>query len=113
MELRKRKKTGGRQKGTPNKATVAAREALAGFIDGNTYRLQEWLDRIARKDPKAAFRAYVSVLEFHLPKHQRIEATTKDGDIVVELRQFQRSVQWADGTPLYPHPLNRDRSGDG
>ena len=111
--MARRRKTGGRTKGTPNKATAAAREALAGFIDGNAYRLQGWLVRIARKDPQAAFRAYVSVLEFHLPKHQRIEATANDGDITVELRQFQRGVQWADGTKLHPHPLHRDRSGDG
>jgi len=57
--------------------------------------------------------AYVGLLEYHLPKHSRIEAAIDDGNITVELRQFQRSVQWADGTPLYPHPLNRDRSGDG
>ena len=41
------KKTGGRQAGTPNKATSAAREAIAQFVDGNAHRLTEWLDRVA------------------------------------------------------------------
>ena len=112
--MARRRKTGGRTKGTPNKATAAARAALAQFMDGNIGRLQGWLDKIERqKGALAAFNAYVGLLEYHLPKHQRIEATTKDGDIVVELRQFQRSIRWADGTPLDPHPLHRDRSGDG
>jgi hypothetical protein len=114
MVSSKRQKTGGRQKGTPNKATAAARAALAQFMDGNIGRLQGWLDKIERqKGALAAFNAYVGLLEYHLPKHSRIEAAIDDGNITVELRQFQRSVQWADGTPLYPHPLNRDRSGDG
>jgi len=112
--MARKRKTGGRQKGTPNKATAAARAALAQFMDGNIGRLQGWLDKIERqKGALAAFSAYVSLLEYHLPKHQRIEATANDGDIVVELRQFQRGVQWADGTKLHPHPLHRDRSGDG
>lgn len=107
-------KTGGRQKGTPNKATAAARDALAVFMDGNIGRLQGWLDKIERqKGALAAFNCYVSLLEYHMPKHQRIEAAIDDGNITVVLRQFQSSVQWADGTPLDPHLLNRDRSGDG
>lgn len=71
-------KTGGRRKGTPNKATVASREALAVFVDGNLDRLQTWLDEInATEGASAAFRAYVSLLEFHLPKMQRIESHSK------------------------------------
>jgi len=67
-------KTGGRRKGTPNKATAVSREALAVFVDGNVDRLQTWLDEIHAADgASAAFKAYVSVLEFHLPKMQRIE----------------------------------------
>jgi len=38
--MAKGKKTGGRQAGTPNKATLAAREAIAAFVDGNADRLQ-------------------------------------------------------------------------
>lgn len=62
---------GGRPKGVPNKSTTAAREAIARFVDGNADRLQEWLDKIAVKDPEAAFKLFNSVIEYHVPKLNR------------------------------------------
>ena len=47
-------KTGGRQKGTPNKSTARVRDAIAVFAEGNVDRLQEWLDAIATEDPAKA-----------------------------------------------------------
>lgn len=62
-----------RPKGSPNKATVAAREAIARFVDGNADRLQGWLDRIAEDDPKAAYQCFMDVVEYHVPKLARTE----------------------------------------
>ena len=73
------KKTGGRAKGTPNKVTTNARESIALFVDGNVDRLITWLDEIALSDPKKAFDAFMSVVEYHVPKLQRTELTGKDG----------------------------------
>ena len=71
---------GGRTKGTPNKATVNARETIAAFVDGNAARLNDWLDQIAETDgPKAAFACVVDLLEYHVPKLARTELTGKDG----------------------------------
>jgi hypothetical protein len=79
--MAKGKKTGGRQAGTPNKATAAAREAIARFVDGNADRLQGWLDEIhAEKGAEAAFGCFTSLLEYHVPKLQRSEVTGKDGE---------------------------------
>jgi|ERR1700722_1084689 len=69
----------GRAPGTPNKATQSAREAIADFVDGNVDRLTSWLDAIAAKDPDAAFKAFMSVVEYHIPKLARAEITGKDG----------------------------------
>ncbi len=78
--MAKGKKTGGRQAGTPNKSTQAAREAIARFVDGNSDKLQEWLDQIAAdKGPQAAFECFASMLEYHVPKLARTETTGKDG----------------------------------
>ena len=87
-------KTGGRAKGTPNKATASAREAIAAFVDGNAHRLTEWLDRVAegvkveKEDPETgevtteyvvppnpakAFDMFQSVVEYHIPKLARQE----------------------------------------
>jgi len=41
-------KGAGRPAGSPNKSTALAREAIARFVDGNSYKLQEWLDSIAK-----------------------------------------------------------------
>jgi hypothetical protein len=69
-------KTGGRQAGTPNKATGAARLAFANFVDNNADRLQEWLEDIATNEkhgPKVAFECLMQVAEFHVPKLARTE----------------------------------------
>jgi hypothetical protein len=79
--MAKGKKTGGRQAGTPNRATAAAREAIARFVDGNADRLQGWLDEIHRdRGAEAAFGCFTSLLEYHVPKLQRSEVTGKDGE---------------------------------
>jgi len=63
----------GRPKGTPNKSTINAREAIASFVEGNVERLNGWLDRIAEDDPDAAFKAFMSVVEYNIPKLARAE----------------------------------------
>ncbi len=70
----------GRRKGLPNKATAAGREAIALFVDGNADRLSGWLDQIAETDPAAAFAAFMSVVEYHIPKLARVE-NKHEGDI--------------------------------
>lgn len=64
----------------PNKTTVLAREAIAVFVDGNAHRLGAWLDEIAADSPEKAFRAFMDVVEYHVPKLARTELTGKDGD---------------------------------
>lgn len=64
---------GGRPAGSPNKATSQAREAISAFVDGNADRLVGWLDQIALNDPRDAFNAFMSVVEYHIPKLARIE----------------------------------------
>ncbi len=63
----------GRPKGTPNKATMKARESIALFVDGNVDKLNLWLDQIAADSPKDAFNCLMSVVEYHIPKLARSE----------------------------------------
>lgn len=95
-------KTGGRQTGTPNKATANAREAIGRFVDSNAHRLQKWLDDIAEglpeldkagepvpgkflkePNPRMAFDMFQSVVEYHVPKLARTEHTGADGGPIV------------------------------
>lgn len=68
--------TSGRKKGSENKATLAAREAIGLFVDNNAHRLQAWLDQIALNDPEKAFSLFQSVIEYHVPKLARSEMQT-------------------------------------
>lgn len=81
----------GRPKGAQNKATGTAREAIAQFVDGNVERLNGWLDAIAngeeseegwlrKPDPHGAFKAYMEVVEYHIPKLARTEQQFLDKD---------------------------------
>jgi hypothetical protein len=95
--------SGGRPPGIPNKATRAAREAIAAFVDNNAHRLQEWLDKIAdgvpmldaqgkpvytdegeprfltTPNPEKAATMFNNVIEYHVPKLARSEVTGANG----------------------------------
>ena len=77
---------GGRPAGSPNKSTTAAREAIARFVDGNTDKMQGWLEQVANgvqdeesgkwlvpPNPEKAFAMLQSVVEYHVPKLARQE----------------------------------------
>lgn len=93
--MAKGRKTGGRQPGSPNKATLEARQAIALFVDNNAHKLQGWLDAIAGgvKDqngelivppnPLKAFKLFQSVIEYHVPKLARTEHVGDGGGPVI------------------------------
>ncbi|MBU3629298.1 hypothetical protein [Polynucleobacter sp. AP-Reno-20A-A9] len=85
-------KTGGRQLGTPNKASNDLRKAITALIDGNIDKLSEWLDTVAsgvrkvdletgkqtheylvRPNPAKAFDMFMSAVEYAIPKLARTE----------------------------------------
>jgi hypothetical protein len=51
--------------------TTEMRGALAALVTDNAPKLQEWLDRVARTNPKTALDIYVRMLEFVVPKMAR------------------------------------------
>lgn len=80
-----------RPKGSQNKSTALAREAIARFVDHNTPRMQEWLDQIAEKEgPLKAFACVTDLIEYHVPKLARTEVTGKDGG------PQEMTVRWGD-----------------
>lgn len=71
---------GHRPKGSRNKKTLLAVEAVKLLVDKNADKMLGWLDLIAKDNPLAAFNCYMSVLEYSLPKLARTEITGKDGE---------------------------------
>ena len=77
--FRKGEKSPNQGKHGPPRASLAAREAIARFVEGNTGRPQEWLDKIAEQEgPKAAFQRLVALLDHHVPKLARQELVGRD-----------------------------------
>lgn len=71
----------GRPKGSQNKATVKAKEAIASFVDGNSERIQQWLEEIYEaKGADGALTAFMGFLEFHIPKLARTELANPPGE---------------------------------
>jgi len=83
-----------RPKGIPNKATATAREAISRFVDANAHRLEGWLDEIAQESPEKAFRAFMDVVEYHVPKLARVEHGNAPGE------SFRVMVDSGDGKVL-------------
>jgi len=83
----------GRPKGQPNLSTVDARKAIAAFVNGNSHRLEHWLDLVAngqpeyelKPNPAKAFELFQSVIEYHVPKLNRTEVTHNVAQTVTEL----------------------------
>ena len=77
------RKFGGRVKGTPNKATATAREAIAKLADESAEDFLGWVKAVAKTDPEAAAKLWLAAIEYHIPKLARSEHTGKDGGPMV------------------------------
>ena len=83
----------GRPKGSVNKTTAIVRDAISRLAEGNVERLQDWLDDIAaneKQGPAVAFKLYMDMLEYHIPKLARTEHTGENGGAV----KFEVSAPW-------------------
>ena len=85
------RKTGGRVKGTPNKATADVRAAVAKFAENTAAEIETWLREI--KDPARRLDAWARIVEYHIPKLGRQEITGPGGGPL----QIYRKVYQCDG----------------
>ena len=89
-QLKNNPKGAGRPLGSPNKSTALAREAIARFVDGNSHKLQEWLEAIAddpKYGPKHAFDCFMQVAEYHVPKLARTEVVGVEDEPVKHIHE--------------------------
>lgn len=79
------KKTGGRKRGTPNKSTADVRAAVALLAQNKVAEVERWLAKGAKSDPLGAVRAFVQLLEYHIPKLSRTELSTGSDTLRIEI----------------------------
>jgi hypothetical protein len=63
----------GQPKGSVNKATATARNAISGFIEAKAAEVESPWVRVAEQDPGKALELYAKIAEFILPKIARME----------------------------------------
>ena len=80
-------KTGGRQRGTPNKSTQVMRERIKTFLD--CYTPEQMQSDFLELKPDERLRVFSSLVEFITPKIQRqiIEQGDDEGKIIVVVRE--------------------------
>ena len=66
-------KTGGRKKGTPNKATKKTRDFINNILESNQSNIEEALEKVRKKYPIEYVKLWQSLLEFSTPKLSRSE----------------------------------------
>jgi phage-related minor tail protein len=80
-------KTGGRTKGTPNKATAEFRQTVQALLDENRDNVGRWLSLVAegdgtdsgKPDPAKALDLLAKLAEYAAPKLNRTEHTGDGG----------------------------------
>ena len=91
----KKPKTGGRGKGTPNKATTDFRATVSKLLDDNAENVGTWLNQVAvgvgevRPDPAKALDLLAKLAEYAAPKLNRTEVTGKDGGPIEQVARIE------------------------
>ena len=69
----KGEKTGGRQKGTPNKNTQKTRDFINDLLSREQGNILEALESIRHENPDAYLKHWASLVEYSVPKLMRTE----------------------------------------
>jgi len=90
-------KTGGRQKGTPNKVTTDLRQWVKKIIDENSGQLEKDLQKL---EPKERWQIIEKLMQYTLPKLQSVEAQIEqhldnltDEQIDIIINQLTNSIE--------------------
>lgn len=69
----RRKKTGGRTKGTPNKTTAQIKEMIVSLVGTQMEKWPVELEKMMRKDPAEAMKITGRLIDYVLPKQTKME----------------------------------------
>lgn len=86
------KKTGGRQKGTPNKTTKKVRDAISDVVN-NYFDSDKFAKDIEKLDPKDRVSAIEKLASYVIPKLQSVNL---DADVKTELTIEDMLVEYSE-----------------
>jgi len=85
----------GRPKGVPNAVTTDTRIAFRNFVEGRIGLLDEWMDKVAAKDPDKALDFMLKFSEYFIPKLARTELANEDGkEFIVKITNYAGSAKF-------------------
>ena len=80
--------TNSSRKGVPNKSTKEIRDAFQMFVENNVENFEEWIMRVAEKNPAKAIELVKDVGEYILPKLSRTEVKAEIKTDEIDLSQY-------------------------
>jgi hypothetical protein len=69
----KRKKSGGRQKGTPNKTTAQIKDMITALVGNQMEKWPTVIDKMMKEDPAEAMKITGRLIDYVLPKQTKID----------------------------------------
>jgi len=85
----------GRPRGAINRSTEMAKLTLARIADEGLDNLKKDLQKIREKDPVRAAELYLKILEYIIPKQQRVEVK---GEIEQKIQQITVNINKSGST---------------
>lgn len=86
-------KTGGREKGIPNKVTKELRQVVKDLIDNEMETIEERLDTLPNKD---RLELIVKLMAFVMPKYQEVNQkieTYQPAPVIINVAGIPKSLQ--------------------
>lgn len=89
QQKERRKKTGGRQKGTPNKTTAQIKEMIVELVGTQMEKWPAKLDKMMRDDPAEAMKITGRLIDYVLPKQTKMEL---EGEIKTKIESITVNI---------------------
>lgn len=91
----KKKKTGGRAKGTPNKTTAQIKDMIVGLVGTQMEKWPMVIDKMMKEDPAEAMKITGRLIDYVLPKQSKIDI---EGELKHKVEKITIEIKAGNGT---------------
>ncbi len=85
-----REKTGGRQKGSSNKATSKVRDSFTKLLEDNLEQLKEDFKEL---EPKDRIKLFLDLSKYVVPQLKQTDITSNGGQLTIPTINFTKSAE--------------------